>query len=120
MALIGGCMKKNELLVGPVLTRSGYGEQTRFALRALKSRDDLFNIFIKPIGWGQTSWITDDTPERRWIDETIEKTIGFIQQGGQFDISVQTTIPNEFQSLAARNIGYTAGIETTHCAPEWT
>ncbi len=113
-------MKKNVLLVGPVLTRSGYGEQTRFALRALKSRDDLFNIFIKPIGWGQTSWITDDTPERRWIDETIEKTIGFIQQGGQFDISVQTTIPNEFQSLAARNIGYTAGIETTHCAPEWT
>jgi hypothetical protein len=46
-------------------------------LRALKSREDLFEVFIKPITWGQTSWITDDTPERRWIDETIEKTIGF-------------------------------------------
>ena len=79
MALNGGCMKKNVLLVGPILTRSGYGEQARFALRALRSREDLFNIYIKPITWGQTSWIIDDNDERRWIDETIEKTIGFLQ-----------------------------------------
>jgi len=113
-------MKKNILLVGPLLTRSGYGEQARFALRALRSRPDLFEVFIKPLTWGKTSWITDDTPERRWIDETIEKTIGFAQQGGQFDISLQVTIPNEFQPLAHRNIGYTAGIETTQPAPIWT
>ena len=73
MALTGGCMKKSVLLVGPILTRSGYGEQARFALRALRSREDLFDVYIKPITWGQTSWIIDDTPERRWIDETIEK-----------------------------------------------
>ena len=113
-------MKKNVLLVGPILTRSGYGEQARFALRALRSREDLFNIYIRPIVWGQTSWIIDDTSERRWIDETIEKTVGFIQQGGQFDISLQVTIPNDFQRITPRDIGYTAGIETTHCAPEWT
>ena len=113
-------MKKNILLVGPLLTRSGYGEQARFALRALRSRPDLFEVFVKPLTWGKTSWITDDTPERRWIDETIEKTIGFAQQGGQFDISLQVTIPNEFQPLAHRNIGYTAGIETTQPAPIWT
>ena len=79
-------MKKKVILVGPVLTRSGYGEQARFALRALKSRPDLFEVFIKPLKWGQTSWITEDTPERRWIDEPIEKTIGSLQQGGQFDL----------------------------------
>jgi len=113
-------MKKNILLVGPLLTRSGYGEQARFALRSLMSRPDLFEIFIKPITWGQTSWIVDDTSERRWIDETIEKTIGYLQQGGQFDISLQVTIPNEFNSqLAPINIGYTAGIETTQPAPIW-
>jgi len=112
-------MKKKVLLVGPLLTRSGYGEQARFALRALKSREDLFEVFIRPITWGQTSWITDDTPERRWIDETIEKTIGYIHQGGKFDISIQTTIPNEFENLADKNIGYTAGIETTLPAPAW-
>ncbi len=113
-------MKKNILLVGPLLTRIGYGEQARFALRALRSRPDLFNVFIKPLTWGKTSWVIDDTPERQWIDETIEKTIGFLQQGGQFDISLQVTIPNEFQRIAPRNIGYTAGIETTQPAPVWT
>jgi len=120
MALTGGRMKKSVLLVGPILTRSGYGEQARFALRALRSREDLFDVYVKPITWGQTSWIIDDTPERRWIDETIEKTVGFVQQGGQFDISLQVTIPNEFMNIAKRDIGYTAGIETTLCAPEWT
>lgn len=113
-------MKKSIILVGPLLTRSGYGEQARFALRALRSRPDLFEVFIKPITWGQTSWIVDDTPERRWIDETIEKTIGYLQQGGQFDMSLQITIPNEFnREVAKTNIGYTAGIETTQPAPIW-
>ena len=46
--------------------------------------------------------------------------MSFIQQGGQFDISLQVTIPNEFPRTATRDIGYTAGIEATHCAPEWT
>ena len=42
-------MKKNIILKGPVLTRSGYGEQARFALRSLRSREDLYNIFIQPL-----------------------------------------------------------------------
>jgi glycosyltransferase involved in cell wall biosynthesis len=57
--------------------------------------------------------------ERAWIDQTIEKTIAFIQQGGKFDMSVQVTIPNEFQRLAPINVGYTAGIETTKVAHQW-
>jgi glycosyltransferase involved in cell wall biosynthesis len=112
-------MKKKILLKGPLLTRSGYGEQARFALRSLRSREDLFEIFIQPLKWGQTSWINEDTPERNWIDQTIEKTIGYIQQGGKFDISLQVTIPNEFEKLAPVNIGYTAGIETTKVAHQW-
>jgi len=112
-------MKKKILLKGPLLTRSGYGEQARFALRSLRSREDLFEIFIQPLQWGQTSWINDFDEERTWIDETIEKTIGYIQQGGQFDLSLQVTIPNEFQRIAPINIGYTAGIETTKIAHEW-
>tara|TARA_R100001086_G_C11842183_1_gene259357 strand:+ start:1160 stop:2377 length:1218 start_codon:yes stop_codon:yes gene_type:complete len=112
-------MKKKILLKGPVLTRSGYGEQARFALRSLRSREDLFEIFIQPLQWGQTSWINDFDAERVWIDQTIEKTIAHIQQGGQFDISLQVTIPNEFQRLAPINVGYTAGIETTKIAHQW-
>ena len=112
-------MKKKVLLKGPLLTRSGYGEQARFALRSLRSRKDLFEVFIQPIQWGQTSWASEMDEERVWIDQTIEKTIGYIQQGGQFDISLQVTIPNEFQKLAPVNIGYTAGIETTKVAHQW-
>ena len=112
-------MKKKVLLKGPLLTRSGYGEQARFALRSLRSREDLFEIFIQPLQWGKTSWSSEMDEERVWIDRTIEKTIGYIQQGGQFDLSVQVTIPNEFQRLAPINIGYTAGIETTKVAHQW-
>jgi glycosyltransferase involved in cell wall biosynthesis len=54
-----------------------------------------------------------------FIDQTIEKTIGHMQAGGQFDMSVQVTIPNEWEKIAPVNIGYTAGIETTKVAPVW-
>jgi glycosyltransferase involved in cell wall biosynthesis len=112
-------MKKKIFLKGPLLTRSGYGEQARFALRSLRSREDLFEIFIQPLQWGKTSWTPEMDEERAWIDKTIEKTIGYIQQGGKFDISLQVTIPNEFQNHAPINIGYTAGIETTKAAHQW-
>ena len=112
-------MKKKVLLKGPVLTRSGYGEQTRFALRALRSREDLFDIHIQPLQWGKTSWITLQDDERKWIDDKIEKTIAHIQSGGQYDVSVQVTIPNEWEKITPLDIGYTAGIETTKVAPIW-
>ena len=112
-------MRKKVLIKGPLLTRSGYGEQSRFALRSLRSREDLFEIFIQPLKWGQTSWLNEIDEERKWIDRTIEKTIAFIQQGGKFDMSLQITIPNEWQKLAPVNIGYTAGIETSKVAPIW-
>ena len=112
-------MKKKLLFRGPLLTRSGYGEQSRFALRALASRQDIFDIYIQPIQWGQTSWISEDDEERQWIDETIEKTIGRIQQGGTFDVTYQVTIPNEWERLAPVNIGFTAGMETTKVHHQW-
>ncbi len=112
-------MRKKILFKGPLLTRSGYGEQSRFALRALRSREDLFDIYIQPLKWGMTSWLFEFDEEREWIDSTIEKTIAYTQQGGQFDMSFQVTIPNEWEKLAPVNIGYTAGIETTKVAPIW-
>ena len=119
MAFNGGSVKKKILLKGPLLTRSGYGEQARFALRSLRSREDLFDIYIQPLQWGQTSWLSDLGEERAFIDHAIQKTIAYVQQGGQFDISLQVTIPNEFEKIAATNIGYTAGIETTKVAHQW-
>jgi glycosyltransferase involved in cell wall biosynthesis len=119
LASFGGIMKKTVLIKAPLLTRSGYGEQARFALRSLREREDLFDIYIQPLQWGKTSWIPDMTEERLWIDSVIEKTIHYIQQGGTFDISLQVTIPNEFERIAKYNVGYTAGIETTKVSHNW-
>jgi len=119
MAATGGGMKKKVLLKAPLLTRSGYGEHGRFVLRALRSREELFDIYIQPLQWGATSWMNEIGEERAWIDHTIEKTIAYIQQGGQMDISLQITIPNEWEKLAPINIGITAGIESTRVAPLW-
>ena len=110
---------KKILVSGPVLSQSGYGEQSRFALRALRSRPDLYDIYINPLSWGQTTWITEDSEERRWIDSCIKKFVGFQHSGSDFDASLQITIPNEWQRLAPVNIGYTAGIETNRIAPVW-
>ena len=112
-------MKKRIIIKGPILTRSGYGEQCRFAFRSLLSRPDLYDIYIHPLQWGSTSWLNDNSEERILIDNLIEKTIGYVQQGGQFDMSLQVTIPNEWENMAPVNVGYTAGIETTQVAAEW-
>jgi len=113
-------MKKKIFIKGPVLTQSGYGEQSRFALRALRSREDLFDIYIQPINWGKCGWIWEDNEFRQWMDERITETQILIQQKQlQPDISLQITIPNEFQKMCPINIGYTAGIETTKCSLEW-
>ena len=113
-------MKKKIFVRGPVLSQSGYGEQSRFALRALRSRQDLFEIYIQPINWGQTGWIWQEDEFRKWMDDRILETQILIQQQQlQPDISLQITIPNEFQKLCPINIGYTAGIETDRVAPQW-
>ena len=112
-------MKKKILVKGPAMSRSGYGEQTRFALRALKKRQDIFDIFLINLSWGQTGHVAEDTEEKRWIDNLLKKTIFHHQNGGGYDVSLQITIPNEFEKIAPINIGYTAGIETTMVSPQW-
>jgi len=110
-------MKKRILVRAPALSRSGYGEQSRFALRALRSREDLFDIFLINIPWGNTGEISGNDKDRKWIEELIYKTVP--NTNIPPDLSLQITIPIEFGKMAPINIGYTAGIETTKVAPEW-
>ena len=112
-------MRIKILLKAPTLSRSGYGEHARFVLRALKQREDIFDIFLINLNWGQTSWFFEDNEERRWIDFLTKKTQHHVSNGGTFDISAQVTIPNEWERIAPVNVGITAGIETTHVSPVW-
>jgi len=112
-------MRKRILVRGPALSLSGYGEQTRFALRSLKAYEELFDIYLQVIPWGRTGWIWNDNEEREWMDSLLQKTAIYQAQGGQFDMSLQITIPNEWEKLAPVNVGYTAGIETDRIAAQW-
>ena len=119
-------MRKRVLVKGPVLSRSGYGEQARFAMRSLREYEDRFDIYIAPTNWGKLSWTWEDTEERQWMDAIIEKTMIYESQCGalpgnqKYDISLQVTIPNEWdRNLADYNVGYTAGIETDRTSAVW-
>ena len=113
---------KKVLLRAPVLTQSGYGEHGRLVLRAMRSREDLFDIYLHATNWGKTSWQWEDSEERRWIDQCLEKTMVHLHESKDdlnFDMSVQVTIPNEWEDIARTNVGFTAGIETTKTSPVW-
>ena len=110
---------KKVIVRGPALSRSGYGEHARFVLRALRGNPDLFDVHLLNTNWGRTGWIYEDNEERRWFDQLLRKTSEYINSGGQFDVSIQVTIPNEWEKLAPVNIGVTAGIETTKVSPQW-
>ena len=112
-------MRKKIIVRGPILSRSGYGEQARFALRSLRKHEDRFDIYVANTNWGQTGWVLQDDEERQYIDFLVKKTYHHIQDKQGFDLSLQITIPNEWEKMAPINIGYTAGIETTKIAPGW-
>ena len=112
-------MRKKVIVKGPAFSASGYGEHARLVLRALRSREDLFDIYFVNIEWGKTGWTAEDTEERQWLDSLIFKSHQAFQQKTKFDISLQVTIPNEFEKLATVNIGVTAGIETHKVVPGW-
>jgi len=113
-------MKKKIIVKGPALSRSGYGEQTRFALRSLRAYEDQFDISLVSLNWGKTGWIWEDNEEREWIDSLIQKAVKDAQQNNAaYDMSLQITIPNEFENLAKVNVGYTAGVETDTVSGHW-
>ena len=115
-------MKKKIVISGPILSRSGYGEMARFAMRSLMKKEDLVDLFLLPSNWGNTGNLFDANEETNLINELIVKTQVLLQQTNNqpnFDVSIQVTIPNEWKKLAAYNIGYTAGIETTNISPAW-
>jgi len=107
---------KNVLLKAPIFSRSGYGEHARLVYESLK-KDSSLNVYLLPIDWGQSSWILD--PENKISPSITEDLNKMSSPPPQFDMSIQVTIPNEWQKLAPINIGITAGIETDRVDPSW-
>jgi len=107
-------MKNTFVISAPVDTYSGYGARSRDFVKAL-IESDKYDIKIIPQRWGDTrKGFLDDFPEWNFMREYLTP-----QLTSKPDIWCQVTVPNEFQAVGIYNIGLTAGIETTACAPQW-
>ena len=115
----GNIMKKKIIVRGPALSASGYGEHTRLVLRSLRSREDIFDIYLDDIPWGHTGNTIENPKEKEWFSSLMSKHRMVGENDSLYDISLQVTIPNEFTKIAKVNIGITAGIEVTKISPEW-
>ncbi len=107
---------KKVLIVAPVLTRSGYGEHARFVVDSLSQYPHLYDLYIHPLSWGISSWDWGTDHRREYYDSLIKKTAQF---QGEFDVSLQVTIPSEWKKIAPVNIGVTAGVETDRLPAPW-
>jgi len=104
------------IFLAPVQSRSGYGEHSRDILRALL-KIGKYDIKVMPIRWGATPLNALKSGKDSDILNLIMKTP---QLPRKPDISIQLTVPNEFNpGIATFNIGITAGIETTLCPAPW-
>jgi len=112
--------KKARILVrGPALSASGYGEHCRFLIRSLID-NPLCDLYVDNIRWGNLGFdlsVYEEIPGLQDIIANTKKVLA--TQKTFFDISVQVTIPNEFQKLSPFNVGVTAGIEVDRVSKGW-
>jgi len=110
-------MKQLLVISCPIDTYSGYGARSRDIVKALLKADK-YEIKILSQRWGSTpfGFLEDTNPEHKQIKDCI---LPQPQLPRQPDVWIQVTVPNEFQPVGKFNIGITAGIETTLCAPTW-
>jgi glycosyltransferase involved in cell wall biosynthesis len=110
-------MKPFFVISCPIDCYSGYSARSRDIVKAL-IKSDKYDIKIIPQRWGSTpfGFLNADNPEHKQILDCVWNQP---QLPRQPDVWMQITVPNEFQPIGKFNIGVTAGIETTICAPEW-
>jgi glycosyltransferase involved in cell wall biosynthesis len=95
---------------------SGYGARARDVIKAIIETDK-YNVKLLSQRWGSTPWgFCKDNSEWSFL---MEHMLPNNQLPKQPEVWMQITIPSEFQPVGKYNIGVTAGIETTICAPDW-
>ena len=102
--------------IGPVASRSGYGEHCRGILKALLAYDR-FDLRIEPVNWGATPLTAlDDGSDG---SERIRRCIvnGPLLEKPQ--VHVHVSLPSSFQARGQLNVGVTAGIETSIPPVDW-
>jgi len=105
------------LVTAPVKTRSGYGNHSRDICTALIDSDK-YDVLINNCRWGNTP-LTALEKGNPHHDKIAQKLLTNPQLPKQPDLHIHIVIPNEFQPVGKKNIGITAGIETTIPVPNW-
>jgi glycosyltransferase involved in cell wall biosynthesis len=110
-------MKNTFVISCPIDTYSGYGARSRDLVKAI-IESDKYDVKILQQRWGGTSWgFIENHQEWHFLKPYLLPVGQKLTE--QPDIWAQITIPNEFQPIGKYNIGITAGVETTVCAPTW-
>ena len=109
-------MKPMFIISCPIDTYSGYGARSRDLVKAIIELDK-YDVKVLPQRWGNTPWgFIEDHEEWGFLQPYL---LTNPQLPKKPEICAQVTVPNEFQPVGNFNIGFTAGIETTVCAPQW-
>ena len=109
--------KPTILVTAPVRTRSGYGNHSRDICRALIELDK-YDVKINSVRWGSTplNALEDGNEHHEKIKAHL---LSEPKLPAQPDLHLHIVIPNEFQPIGKKNIGMTAGMETSVPLPQW-
>ena len=105
------------LVTAPVKTRSGYGNHSRDICTALINSDK-YDVMINNCRWGNTPMTALEVGNPHH-DAIRARLLTNPQLPKQPDLHIHMVIPNEFQPAGKKNIGITAGIETTKVSENW-
>ena len=101
---------------GPIECRAGYGEMARDFVRHIIDIDR-YDVKLISLPWGGCPMnALDPVKDAKIISLILGPPF---QLSRQPEVHVHIGVPNEAQPLGKFSILYTAGIETTLCAPEW-
>ena len=106
---------KTVVIRAPLLSYSGYGTHSRQIFKWLLTQN--VNVITQVVPWGMTSWMINPDLEDGLVGEIMERSKPLKAKP---DVSIQVQLPNEWDpSLAKKNVGVTACVETDQCNPQW-
>lgn len=108
---------KRILIQAPIGSRAGYGDHARDIALSLINAEK-YDVKLINVNWGGTpaNALTKDNPNHVKLLEHITTPD---QVKERPDLFIQVSVPSEFTPIGTKNLGITAGIETTICPPEW-
>ena len=111
---------KNILVVGPLLSISGYGYHSRQIFDYFFNQENT-KVSCAILPWGNTSWFVNDSAEYGLIGNIIKTAVDIKSiSGNEYDLAIHIQLPNEWNtSFAKKNIGVSAYVETDICSKNW-